>query len=274
MNTKRIRIVVIVDLSEGTENLIDFGLHLSKMMKAKILFVHQVIGMFPAMTEKDYRDKIYKTEIEDVKSKLSVLVNGRVYVNEHFVVSEKPLLTMLSEIKSEYYTDWVVGGMKESTLLKRILIGSTFTKIVDNSDLLIVAVPVSRPVNIPKKILIAVTHEYALNIAYLTHVLSAFQDAIMDVQFFSIVNEEKDGELEHRNLLHLQNKFSIYHPKISLLKGDDKFKELKKYLENTENTFLILQEGNRSFLDDLLRKYMINEIIHSVSIPLIILPNE
>ena len=131
MNKKRIRIVVIVDLSAGSEHLVDFGLYLSKMINAKILFVHQVIGMFPAMTEKEYRDKFYQAEIDDAKNKLSELVNGRVYGNEHFVVSEKPILSILSEMKSDYYSDWVVGGMKESSLLKRILIGSTFIKIIE-----------------------------------------------------------------------------------------------------------------------------------------------
>ncbi len=274
MNKKRIRIVVIVDLSAGSEHLVDFGLYLSKMINAKILFVHQVIGMFPAMTEKEYRDKFYQAEIDDAKNKLSELVNGRVYGNEHFVVSEKPILSILSEMKSDYYSDWVVGGMKESSLLKRILIGSTFIKIIDNSDLLTVAVPISRPVTIPNKTLIAVTHEYVVNESYLTHVLSAFKDVILEVQFFSIVKEEKDAELERSNLLNLQNKFSKYNPQTILLKGTDKYKDLKKHLENSENTFLILQEGSRSFIDDIFRRYMINEIIHTGNIKLIVLPNE
>lgn len=102
MIKKRIRIVVIVDLYQDSENLVDFGFHLSDMINAKIIFVHQVIGMFPSMTEKEFRDKIYQNEIDEAKQKLSALVKGRVYGHDSFIVSEKPILTILTEMQSSY----------------------------------------------------------------------------------------------------------------------------------------------------------------------------
>lgn len=274
MNKKRNRIIVMVDLSKGSENLVDFSFSFSDIIKAKIIFAHQVTGMFPTMANKELRDKIYQNEIDEAKKKLSKLANGRVYEHDSFMVSEKPILTILTEIQSSYYTDWVIGGLKQSSLLKQFLFGSTLIKIIDNSNLLTVAVPINNTMAIPKKIVVAVTQKYLINESYLTKVLLAFQETITDVEFFSILNEEEEEEIVRNHLLQFQNKYSIYNPKTILIKGSVKYKELKKHLENNEHAFLILQEGSRSLMDEFFRKYMINEIIHTGTIPLIVLPNE
>ncbi|WP_194778316.1 universal stress protein [Pararhodonellum marinum] len=274
MIEKRIRIVVIVDLSVGSEHLVDFGFNLSGMIKANILFVHQVLGVFPAMTGKEQRDKIYQNEIQEAKDKLRKLVRGRVIGNESFIVSEKPILTTLNEIKSSYYKDWVVGGLKVNNLFKRILFGSTFIKVINYSSFLTVAVPISNAVSIPKKILVAVTPKYSLNEAELENLISEFHENIKVVEFLTIIEDGDDKEIAINHLTKLQNKYSKYSPNIVVLKGGDKYIQLKKHLENNEQAFLILQEGSRSFIDHLLRKYMINDIIHAGNIPLIVLPNE
>jgi len=274
MNKKINRIIVLVDLSNGAEHLVDFCCNLADRINAKILFVHQVIGMFPAMTMQEDRDKIYQNEISDAQQRLNALVKGRVYGRESFIINEKPILATLSEIQSSYYTDWVVGGMKESSLMKKLLLGSTLIKVINNTNLLTIAVPITFAITFPQKILIAVTHKFAINEPVLTKVLAAFEAKITDIEFFSILIDEEEEEIATKNLLQLQQKYAMYQPQMRLLKKADKFTELKKHIANSGQAFLILQEGSRSLVDELLRKYLINEIIYSGNIPLIVLPNE
>jgi len=270
----RNRIIVIVDLSPGSENLIEFGIQLSKLVNAKLVFVHEVIGMFPALTDKESRAQFYQIEIGKAKQKLIDLVQVEDFDEDKFVVSHKPVLSILDEMRSSFYYDWVVGGLKDSSLLKRILFGSTFIKIINNSDLLTIAVPMNNPVAIPKKIVIAVAPKYAINESHLLNVLSAFQAEIKEVEFLSILDEHEDDKLASNHLLQLQEKYLQHNSKIKILKGADKYSTLKAYIAQAEHSFLILQEGSRSIIDEFFRKYMINEIIHTGKIPLIVLPNE
>ncbi|MDR7129726.1 nucleotide-binding universal stress UspA family protein [Algoriphagus sp. 4150] len=272
MNKKRNRIILIVDLSDGSNHLVDFGFHLSTMINAEIVVVHQVIKMFPTMTEKAYRDMIFQIEIDEAKAKLRELTQGRRH--ESIIVSSDPILDILAEMQSSHYTDWVVGGLKKSSLMKRIFFGSTFIKIINNTNLLTVAVPISNVISVPEKILVAVTHKYSLNEFHLKNLLSNFKEKAKKVEFFTILNEGEDEETAREYLLQLQGKYSMCDPTIVLLKGGDKYNELKKFVEQSGHSFLVLQEGSRSLIDELFRKYMVNELIHAGDIPLIVLPNE
>jgi len=268
---KRNRIIVLVDLSDYSEKLIDFSFHLAEKINARVVFVHQIPRVAPALASKKVRDEIYRNETNEATQRLRELAKGRIHSNESFIVGPKPVLSMLTEIQSSYFTDWVVGGLKESNLVKRMILGSTLITIINDSDLLTVALPVSDSVSIPKKLTVAVTHKYSLNELQLSTILSSLYEQIKEIEFFTILQEGEDEEIARNYLLNLQSKYSSYNTSILLLKGVDKYDELKKHVEQSEDTFLVLQEGSRSFSDELFRKYMTNELIHTGNIPLIVL---
>ncbi len=67
---KRIRIIVLVDLSGYSENLIDFAFSLSNIISAKVIFVHQIAAVAPRLADQESRAEIIRTEKEEANSKL------------------------------------------------------------------------------------------------------------------------------------------------------------------------------------------------------------
>ncbi|MGF1556154.1 universal stress protein [Paucihalobacter sp.] len=268
---KRNRIIVLIDFSEHTENLVDFAFRASDIINAKVVFLHQILGFVPSLAANNEKDKFHEVEINEAREKLTSLAQERVHGSPSMIVSPKPVRTLIMEMQSSNYLDWVIGGLKESSLIKRILFGSTLVTLINNSALLTVAVPIRHLVEIPKKLIIAVTHKYELNKPQLEILLSAFKNQIKAVEFLTILQEDDNDDLANKYLFDLQQRYAAYNTSILILKGADKNMALKHHLEQNKQYFLVLQEGGRSFLDELFRKYLINDIIHAGNIPLIVL---
>lgn len=268
---KKNRIILLIDFSEYSINLIDFAFLMAEIIKAKVIFVHQVAGISPALAAQETKDEIAQIEINEAYAKLRKLAQGRVHDQYEFLVSPKPMLSLLREVASDEYFDWVFAGQKGTGALKRLFIGSTTLSIVNDSELLTVAVPVREPLDLPQKLMVGVNPKYALNDAQLTRVLSTLNTQIIDLEFFSIVKEEEDPTLVETYLKELQKKYESYNPVIRLYKGANAFNTLKERIELTKNSFLILQQGSRSLTEQLFRKFMINELAYSAKIPLIVL---
>jgi len=269
MNKKN-RIIVLIDLSEYSENLISFALNFAKCMDAKVILVHQVLGMVPALADKESRNEIIRAEMEDAADHLSELAHGKLE-DDSLVISQQPVLKILNNLKSNAYNDWVFAGLKGTGLLKRLFIGSTTLSIINESDLLTVAVPVSSVISVPKKLVVGVTHRFPLNKPQFEILLSALAQHIRGVEFFTILPDDEDEDVAQNYLLSLQSEYSAYNSSIFLTKGTDKFDALKSHVQQAEQCFLVLQQGSRSLMDELFRKFMINELVYSGSIPLIVL---
>jgi trimethylamine:corrinoid methyltransferase-like protein len=143
---------VLVDFSEYSENLINFADHSAEIIRGKVIFVHQITGLAPVMADIETKNRIIKTEIDESYSNLQKLAKGSVHCADAFHFSQKPVLKILKEFKSEQYFDWVFTGLKDTGVLERIFICSTTISIIDNSDLLTVAGPIQTEISVPKKI--------------------------------------------------------------------------------------------------------------------------
>lgn len=265
------RITVLIDFSEHSKNLVNFAFGFSESIKAKVIFVHQFTTMVPGMTDQNTRDEIMRAIKEEAYAKLWKLVKSKVESEDSIQVSPKPILTILNELKDDHYFDWVLAGLKGTGTLKRLFIGSTTVSIIDNSDLLTIAVPINRAISVPRKLLVGVNPQFPLNKYQFSTILMALAGKVQEVDFFSIL---KDGENEDKAkdyLMKLREEYDAYNSRISLFKGEDAFNGLKAYLEKTPDSFLVLQQGSRSLKDKLFRKFMINELVYSGQTPLIVI---
>jgi nucleotide-binding universal stress UspA family protein len=268
---KRNRIIVLVDFSKYSTNLINFAFSIATLIKAKIIFVHQVAGIVPALADEGSRNEILRVEIEEARLNLRELVKGRINDEEAFQVSSKPVLSILQDLSGELYFDWVLAGLKGTGTLRRLLMGSTTLSIIDESNLLTLAVPLRNRLAVPQKLLVGVTPKYGLNIDQFENVLFSLKDQLIELEFFTILKDKDDENAARQNLLDLQHKYASYKPEIELYKGNDALSLLKQRVINTENSFLVLQQGSRSLNDKLFRKFMINELVYGAETPLIVL---
>ncbi|MEQ8555099.1 MAG: universal stress protein [Cyclobacteriaceae bacterium] len=269
MNKKN-RIILPVDFSEYSENQTEFAFRISDMIEAKIIFVHSIGEIASTMDDQQAREEITRTETEEALAELRKLAKGRVD-EDSFLVSSKPILSTLEELSDESYFDWVLAGLKGTGVLKQILIGSTTISIIDETNMLTMAVPSLTPMAMPEKLLVGIQPRFALNKQQLNIVLTSLKSEIKYLEFFTVLKEDED-ETEARSLLQsLQKAYKAHHPEIQLFKGDDTLSLLQRRMENNPDSFLILQQGSRLITDRLFRKFTINELVYSGKTPLIVL---
>lgn len=268
---KRNRIILLLDFSEYSENLISFTFEFSEIINAKVIFMHQIRGMAPAMADRDVRKEVIKAEINEAHSRLRKLAKGRIYSEESFLVSDMPILSMIKEIKSEAYFDWVIAGLKGTGAMKRLFMGSTTLSIIDDSDLLAVAVPARKPIAMSNRLMVGVSPKYPLNKSQFTVMLSAMKEQITQLEFFTVLKEEDDETKARDHLQKIQAEYKAFKPKVKLFKGEDALGLLHKRMQLIEGCFLVLQQGSRTLTDRLFRKFMINELVYRGQTPLIVL---
>lgn len=270
MNTSN-RIIVLIDLSDDSENLLRFVFDFASLIKAEVVLVHQILGMVPAIADNESRNEIIRIEKADALASLKALAQSCNLGVSKFIVSQQPLLHIVNELKSDDYTDWVFTGLKGTGFFKRILLGSTTLSLINDSDCLSVAIPVNKPLIVPRKLFVGVTHKYPINTQQFNKVLSTLVGHIDSVEFFTFLHDSDVENAELENLNRLESEFSDYNASVFLIKGEDKFALLKQHIAASATPFLVLQQGSRTLEDLLFRKFMINELVYSAQIPLIIL---
>lgn len=269
--SKKNRIIVLIDFSEYSENLIDFAFNFSDCIEARVVFLHQVSGMVPAMSDQESRDHIIRNEKLEALDKLKKASKRRLHGDDSFIATDKNILSALLELKSPTFTDWIFAGLKGTGVLKRIFIGSTTLSIINDSDLLTVAVPIKQPIAVPKKLSVGITCAYPLNKVQFNILLSSMSEQIEEIEFFTILQKGEDEEVAKNYLEELKTEYTSYNSSTFITLGENKFNAVKQHLTQAENRFLVLQQGSRSLEDNLFRKFMINDIVYSAHTPLIVL---
>ena len=137
------RLVVLIDFSPHTRELINFVYDWSQRIDAEIVMVHSTIVVYPTMSPTETKNELIQIANEDALNKLHMhtesIVPGDTPI--HYFVSAEPLLHMVHKLLAEPYNNLLFLGLKETDLLKKVVIGSQAIKIIDNVDNLIVAMP-------------------------------------------------------------------------------------------------------------------------------------
>lgn len=269
------RVVALIDFSPYSENLMKLATSLAGEMNAKILLIHQIPGIVPALADNNSRREIIEVEKSDALEQLKAISREIIPANQsvNYLVTQRELSILLPEIGSRDSDDLILVGLKGTGLLKKIFIGSTASKIIDDLLVTTIAVPVKMESFVMRKLVIAVNPKFPLNTPGLTHLLDTFRTSIEEVEFISIILPE-DNEIVA--LKYLKELTEHYQGRIKctfkMFTGENVFKEIKTYVDQGEKPFLVLQKGSRSINNQVFRKFLINDLVYHGNIPMIILP--
>lgn len=244
-------------------------------MNAHLVLVHQVAGLVPGLADNDSRREIIESEKEEALSKLITMVQ-QTGVNPDMVsyeVTEKNILLSLSELLKTGTNDMILVGLKGTGFLKQIFIGSTAKKVIDELNILTAAVPVKLTHLIPEKMIVAVNDKFPLNEQAFDTMLDLFQNTVGHLEFISVASSETESSNEDY-LSKLSARFNEKIPAtFRILKEDDAFLEIKNYINQFQQSILVVQKGPRSIQDHFFRKFFINDLVHDGTLPLLIIPS-
>jgi nucleotide-binding universal stress UspA family protein len=269
--TRKNRIITHIDFSDNSESLIKFSSEFSEIIGSTIIFVHKVPGVSPTLTDPDIKKQIIDTRKEEALDNLKALAKKYFFRNGEFLVTDKDILTILDDLKSDHYFDWVFVGLQGKELLKQIFIGSTALKVIEDSELLCVAVPIQKELFIPQKLIVAVYYKSPINLAQFNILLSNLSEQIKEIEFITVITKNDNEEESIKYLLDLTLMYSEYHAVMNPFKGKDAFSEITDHMADKTDAFLVVQQGSRALTDSQFKKFLINDLVYSNSIPLIVL---
>lgn len=271
------RLIVLIDFSPYSDALLHLAGSWCKLLKAHLVLAHKVKGYLPAFAEEEEREKIFKKEKEEALGKLRTLAQENTAVPDtiQYEVFKEDFLTFLPELlkkgKEQGFHDLLFLGLKGTGFLKKIVSGSTATTLIDHLNFPMVAVPIKINQLLPKRFIVALHDRFPLNQAAFDQVLRSFKNNVQQLEFISV---DTSGESEDY-LYQLREHYTNTIPSSYQLFQDtdaDVFEKIKAYVHQQTDSLLVVQKGSRSLSDQVFRKFLINELVHDGSMPLLIIP--
>ncbi len=275
------RLITLIDFSIYSHALAELAVRWGRIASAQLVFVHEVPGLVPSMADTSSKDEIVKNEKEEALEKLRRFTATETYeIDVRFVVTGSHLLTTINELLSEGFNDTILVGIKGTGMLKQMLIGNTASMVIDEINRTVVAVPdklCAVPNEfcnlVPKRLVVSLNYKFPLNEEALNDFLNQYNNAIQEIEFISSVDNDEKEDKAKDYLNKLSDKYSMnLKSSYRVFIGKKHFEQIKNYVQSSPNTVLIVQKGSRNLTDLLFRKFLINEVIHDGSLPMVVLP--
>lgn len=272
---KQNRIVALLDFSESSGTILHFTDIYSDLLDAEILLFHQISKFIvPSLADEGTRREVGNFEKEKALKKLrDISLEFLPEKKLNLKVSEQDLLISLNELKQDGYLDWLFMGIKEPNSWAKKLLGSTITRIINNTNFLTLAIPQQASQEVTKNFTLAFSYKFKPNQPVLDQVLENLIPHLNKIRFINIVTENDDKARAMEFLEDLQDHYSrkIESCSLKIFKGKDAFEEVQSFIKKRKS-ILVVQKGSRDFTDQLFRKFFINELIAVGHIPILVLP--
>lgn len=272
----RNRFILLIDFSPYSEHLIRFAYDWAKKVDAEILLLHKTTVMSPVMAPHESKMHLAQIAHRDALERLHQCMESTLpkSASAKLIASERKLIYQLRNLLKEPYNHLVFLGLKGAGLLKKVFIGSEAVRVIEEIDNPIVAMPKNAVCCARETIHVAVRKSYPLNVAELSKFLNLAGSQVRKIVFFSVITQEDDYNATENYLRELVNLFSDKREDTSyeLFVGRTAFEDLKRILSEKKDEFIVVQRGSRMLMDQIFRKFLINELVYEGNIPLVILP--
>ncbi len=263
------RLIALIDFSAYSHALAELATRWSEVSNARLVFVHQVAGIFPALADEATRQEIIRHEKDQALEELKTLAaeKGLKEDDVQYVVTEYYLLNTVRDLLKEGYNDVVLVGVRGAGMLRHLLMGNTATTIVNEMACTVVAVPDTLCAAsdalcnlLPRRLVVALSHRFPLNEKAFDDFLDQYRPVITQLEFISSVDDPEEEEMT-QYVKSLAEKYHQQHPSTyRVFKGKEHFKQV------------MVQRGSRTLTDRLFRRFLVNDIVHEGSLPLVVLP--
>ncbi|QCR21407.1 universal stress protein [Pontibacter sp. SGAir0037] len=269
------RFIVLIDFSDYSDNMVRYAYNWSRQAEAKLLLLHQVAVVAPAMADSTTRASIAMHARTRAFQKLKALIHSNVPDNEEVQLSvvETDLKYTLAKLVAEPYDQLIFLSLKGTGLLKQLFMGSVAIDVIENANALVAAIPKNIPYFSPRKLFIAVSDKHPLNISALEKLMQFIPGHVDMIIFFHLAKGNEDTASVAEELEKLSWRFSAICPTQHAIYHDkNAFEDMRAMVLNKNEELLVLQKGSRLFVDQLFRKFLVNELVYQGEIPLLVLP--
>jgi nucleotide-binding universal stress UspA family protein len=269
------RLIVLVDFSPYTPTLLRLASSWKETFNLDLVFIHKMDGLAPTLSNRKGSDKFIEfNKKEAQKTFLKYFEESGLSLNSDEFQFEA-ISSQLSHFLDGFLgpEDVLLLGLKGTGLLKKLLIGSTASTLINQLNQTIIAIPQEIEHAIPRKLILPCQEKHPINQEALESVLMTIGEEIQEIELLTIVNGQTELEQGKKYLEKVKaNLDNRYDCKISLYESTNAFEAIKSRFNQNPEYFILLQKGSRHLKDKLFRSFFINELVHDGKTPLIILP--
>lgn len=269
------QLIVLIDFSPYTPGLVSLAFEWEKAYGCSLTFVYKVPGLVPTLSRAPGKDQIIDFEKKEARAKFFAELEklGISRKEPTFLPISEPLVHFLQENTTS--EDILLLGLKGTGFLKKLLVGSTATDIINRLDRLIIALPKRIEQSIPKKLVVACHVKYPINEQALFFLLQSIGNTLSEIELLSILEDTSEQQESERYLNGLKEKLSTnYSCTVSLYQNVDAFETIRERLRGFPDDYIVLQKGSRTLNDQLFRNFFISDLVHEGDTPLMVLPCE
>ncbi|WP_291857175.1 hypothetical protein [Marinilabilia sp.] len=262
------RIIALVDLEETTSVLVSFVYKLSLELNAGVVFIHQLTGAKPSMAYQDVRAELENAQKADAWNALNRFTSSFPFKNEQYRIGRFDFPSVLSQLRNDVFLDFVVVGIKESGLLKKLFLGTTILTIIDDTEFFALGVPLIREGGISRRFSFICSRKNPFNVKNLELLMQAMKRLVCIIELIPLVLDK-----EHSDYLEeLARTLRGYAPKVEISILKEPLSGDCKLLNESPETVIVIQQELRRLKDSVFQKTLIHDVVYDGCMPLIVVP--
>lgn len=271
----RKRFILLIDFSETSKNLIEYGCDWASHINAEVLLLHQTPIQVPAFSDDKERNNIIAKANENAENHLRKIANGIIppMIPVSYMASEKDLQHTLGELLEQSFENLILAGLKKYGFLKKFFLRNTIIHTIENTENILVAIPSTLSDYKQRNIYVGISDKYQLNLFEFNRFLNFIDNKNTRIIFFNLSRPGEDtSEVEKMLKEHAEMFSKKYKTFYEIYVGNDLSKNIQKMMNGKSNELLVVQKGERLFSDYLFRKFLINGLVYEAETPMIVLP--
>lgn len=271
----RKRFILLIDFSETSKNLIEYGCDWASHIQAEVLLLHQTPVQIPAFTDDKERNALIKNANDQAEENLRKIGHGIIppMIPVSYLATEKDLQHTLNELLEQSFENVILAGLKKYGFIKKFFLRNTIIHTIENTPNILVAIPNTLSDYHHKNIYVGISDKYQLNLFEFNRLLNFIDNKETRIVFFNLSRPDDDTTEVEKMLKEHADMFSEnYKTFYEIYVSDNPSKNIQNIISGKSNELLVVQKGERLLTDYLFRKFLINDLVYDAKTPLIVLP--
>ena len=277
-----IRILVPTDFSPTAERAFRFAAEMASKTKGTIILFHvrqtEEIPFIGSIEKKhEYQAQVEIKLLKKLQRLKKKVVSPQMNVIVSTIVSDPPVVKNMLSFAKENKVELIVMGTQGASGLKKTVVGSTASQIVEKSPIPVLIVPEKYEWKDPKDIMFA-TNYHCEDRPALSFTLSVAKTFNADVTVLHVNTDDTERkEVAHcfsNYAYFLQRTFNDSHIKFEELKSSNIIEALEHLHDTIPFDMMVMVRRNRKFLEKLFLRSFTKNMACTTKLPLLVFPEE
>jgi nucleotide-binding universal stress UspA family protein len=268
-------ILVPTDFSAGSENALYYAIELAKKTHSKIILLHASHLNAPEylipldMLQIEHEKALKDSELKLKQELLKIAHTGNVECE--CIDTEDEVINGIVNTIEDKKVDMVIMGTKGASGLLNELFGSNTSKVIQMTNVPVIAVPEKHTSREIKKITYA-TAFYSTDIKAIKRIVELAKLYRAQVNILHVISDDKNYATEKdlmRNFMdEVNRKINYYNLSFQLLGGKTISDSIESYLMSNDTNIMVMSTQHRNFFERLFEKSKTRKIALHTNVPL------